>query len=582
MKQKLSIACPHCSTVLSIPSTGYLGKTVSCPQCDTPFLLEEPATELPPMADIAEPLPGSPAGEPAAAPTAAANAVAFPFGSTTSRVDGTLSGTGRQPRRRPRSGARKSAWILGVVGFSALALTLLVVVLLKNGPGRGPTDMDFMPDNAELLVHVRVSEFLASDLSDDLLSNIPTFLEMTSTLRTLGIPPGDIETLTVGMAGANPLLDSPERNHSRDLDFTMRLRLLRPLDMDTAHLAQSFSEQNRGFRQPVATRLEGRPFYVAHAYENKYPPVALLVMDEKTLLFGVEQSVRQAVSQDEQSRAAGTFRFLDFTHQFLVGFVPHDSKTLDRMIPSPDFTQSKSLQKAFAAADGTLNGLGLAIRLASEMKVSVLGQFTSRGPARTCATEFTNSAEQMHLDFSGLENVATGQQLIAATILKNILRDVHASHAGNVAQLHFSVPRTGFQLVMATVAGLDVPGIGDFFAGDGRGDTSPGVQDDPALSLEDEMTKLVLQGVSEESLSDITSMFDDPEYILMEYLDRWLTDHIGAAVTITASIDNEEAFVEIAGVNDVQAFAEKIDFGTVLEVNAGKKMVTAHWKKPGE
>ena len=77
-------------------------------------------------------------------------------------------------------------------------------------------------------------------------------------------------------------------------------------------------------------------------------------------------------------------------------------------------------------------------------------------------------------------------------------------------------------------------------------------------------------------------MFDDPEYILMEYLDRWLTDHIGAAVTITASIDNEEAFVEIAGVNDVQAFAEKIDFGTVLEVNAGKKMVTAHWKKPGE
>ena len=96
------------------------------------------------------------------------------------------------------------------------------------------------------------------------------------------------------------------------------------------------------------------------------------------------------------------------------------------------------------------------------------------------------------------------------------------------------------------------------------------------------MTKLVLQGVTEESLSDIKSMFDDPEYVLMDYLDRWLTDHIGAAVTITASIDNEEAFVEIAGINDVEALAEKIDFGTVLEVDARKKMVTARWKKPAK
>ena len=580
MNQKLSIACPNCSAVLSIPSTGYLGKTVSCPQCDTPFLLEERATELPPMADIADPLPAPPAEEPAVIPTAAGDAPAFPFGSNASRADGSLSDPVRRSRHRPRSGARKSIWIFSTVGFCALALTLLVVVLLKNGPGSGPTEMDFMPDNAELLVHVRVSEFLDSNLSDSLVKNIPTFLEVTNGLRKLGIPPRDIETLTVGMAGVSPLLDSPERDHSRGLDFTIRLRLIQPLDI--GHLVKSFSEQNRGFREPIATRLEGRPFYVAHAYDNKQPPVALFVVDETTLLFGVEQSVRQAVSQDGKSRAAGTFRFLDFTHQFLVGFVPHDSGTLDRMIPEPGLNQSKSLQKVFSTADGTLNGLGLAITMASEMKVTVLGQFTSRGPARTCATELTNSVEEMHEHFSGLKSVATGQQLIVTTILKNILGNVHASHAGNVAQLHFSVPETGIQLVMATIGGLGVPGIGDFFGGDLSSDDSPGVQDDPNVSLEDEMTKLVLLGVTEESLSDIKSMFDDPEYVLMDYLDRWLTDHIGAAVTITASIDNEEAFVEIAGINDVEALAEKIDFGTVLEVNARKKMVTARWKKPGK
>ena len=46
-------------------------------------------------------------------------------------------------------------------------------------------------------------------------------------------------------------------------------------------------------------------------------------------------------------------------------------------------------------------------------------------------------------------------------------------------------------------------------------DESPGISAGEALSLEDEMTKLVLEGVTEESLAGIKSMFEDPEYILM-------------------------------------------------------------------
>jgi hypothetical protein len=133
---------------------------------------------------------------------------------------------------------------------------------------------------------------------------------------------------------------------------------------------------------------------------------------------------------------------------------------------------------------------------------------------------------------------------------------------------------------MTASGAIGIPGIGNFFGRGEAGEASSVDEIDEMDSLEDEMTKLILQGVTEESLSGIKSMFDDPEYVLMDYLDRWLTGNIGAAVTITASINEEEAFVEIAGINDVEELAEKIDFAEVLEVNKRRSMITARWKAP--
>jgi hypothetical protein len=545
--------------MLSIPSESYLGQTVSCPQCTTPFQLEETASDLLPMADLASPLPE-------------ASAPGFPSGAS---VD---SDPGGRSHSTARSGSRKLLWIGGAAGLGILALVLLLVALLRNGPDRGPTELDFMPDNTELLVHLRVREFLVSDLSNNLVQNIPSLRELINGIHQLGIPPMEVETITVGMSGVSLVLDNPDATNPGSVDFTLRLRFYRPVDVDS--LVKSFSEQNRGRRDPVKTRLENRPFYVAHAFGTRQPPVALYVIDEKTLLFGVEQSVRKAVSGGGKSRAEDTFEFMDFTQQLLVGFVPHDSSTLDKMMPQPDLNQSRTLQKVFSATRGNLHGVALAINMANEINITILGQFTGGGPAMTCATEITGSIAEMHEQMAGLNKVAKGQQLVATTILEKVLRNVDTGHDGNVAHIHFSVSKTGTNVVLAAIGNLEIPGIGDLFGGDVAMDESPGISADEALSLEDEMTKLVLEGVTEESLAGIKSMFEDPEYILMEYLDRWLTGHIGAAVTITASIDSEEAFVEIAGIDDVEAFAEKIDFATVLEVDKRSNMVTARWRAP--
>ena len=195
-------------------------------------------------------------------------------------------------------------------------------------------------------------------------------------------------------------------------------------------------------------------------------------------------------------------------------------------------------------------------------------------------TEIDNGFDTMKQEIFRLGDVATGPQTLATRILSTILRNVQTGNNGKMAEVRFSIPRTTVNLAMAASDTLGILGFGNVFGGGGSLEHPLEGPADETNNLEDEMTRLVLLGVTDESLSGIKSMFDDPEYVLMDYLDRWLTDNIGAAVTINASIDKEEAIVEIAGIDDVEALAEKIDFAEVLEVNKRRNMVTARWKAP--
>ena len=105
------------------------------------------------------------------------------------------------------------------------------------------------------------------------------------------------------------------------------------------------------------------------------------------------------------------------------------------------------------------------------------------------------------------------------------------------------------------------------------------MNDEPA-ELGGGNTKLILTGVNEESLSKIVSMFEDPEFIVMEYLDRWLTSNVAPAVTVGATIDGEEATIVIIGLDDFSAFADKIDFGEVTLVDKANTTVFVTWDGP--
>ena len=574
MNQKISIPCPECAAKLSIPSAGYLGKNVSCPQCDTTFLLTDPATvepaETDPIASAVETPATVPADPPPPPPPAPAPA-AFPFAMNTVGED-RVSRTFKQARPSRPQGNRN--WLLIGTGSTVMVLIILLLVVLLPKPA-STTELDYMPDNTEIFVRVRLKEVFESDLGSNILESVPSLQQMLNEIMKRGIPPRDIESIAYGMSSFSTMLDNREAVSPMNMDFTVLLRLTRPVNTD--NLAKIFEEQNRGMRKPIKTSLKQNTFYVSHPYENNQPPVALYVINNRTLLFGAEQSVRRAIRQDGKSHASVGFHFLDSSYPVLVGFVPLNTNTFDKAIAQFNSNQAGAFNMAVASAHGSLTGLAMGIQVGNGIDVSSKATFTGRGAAKTFTTEIESGFATIKQEISRLGNVATGPQALATRILSTILRDVQASSGGKTAEIRFSIPRTTVDLALTASGALGIPGLGDLLGSDDAAVESPVEKTE---SLEDEMTKLVLEGVTVESLSGIKSMFDDPEYVLMDYLDRWLTDNIGAAVTINASINKEEAIVEIAGIDDVEMLAEKIDFAEVLEVNKRRNMVTARWKAP--
>ena len=570
MNQKLSIPCPECNTELSIPSTGYLGKTVACPQCQTTFLLKDPATEEPPVTDAIASTAETPATVAANPPPAPA---AFPFAMNTVGEDRVPRTFQKASPARPRGNRN---WLLIGTGSTVMVLIILLLVALLPEPA-STTELDYMPDNTEIFVRVRLKEVLESDLGTSILESVPSLQQMLDQIIKQGIPPRDIQSIAYGMSSFSTVLDNREAASPMNMDFTVLLRLTRPVNTD--NLAKIFEAQNRGMRKPIKTTLKQNTFYVSHPYENNHPPVALYVINNRTLLFGAEQSVRRAVRQGGTSRASVGFHFLDSSYPVLVGFVPRNMNTFDKAITQFNSDQAGAFNKAVASARGTLTGLAMGIQVGNGIDVSSTATFTGRGAAKTFTAEIESGFATMKQEISRLGNVATGPQALATRILSTILRDVQTVSKGKTAEVRFSIPRTTVDLALTGVGVLGIPGFGNLLGKDDAVVDSPVATNE---SLEDEMTRLILEGVTDESLSGIKSMFDDPEYVLMDYLDRWLTDNIGAAVTINASIDKEEAIVEIAGIDDVEMLGKKIDFAEVLEVNKRRNMVTARWHAPGQ
>jgi hypothetical protein len=589
MNQKLTIPCPHCGADLAVPSAGYLGSTVSCPQCMNTFVVEDPADQPADSLSINSDtlLDDDHLDAPLDAVNTPTTRPAFPFAINTPLDAGAAPQAGMQVGSRPTRRSRGKIWMLiGAIAVVAV-VAFFLVPRLKPPAATGTTfiDLAYMPDDTEMYLHIRVNELLDSPLATTLINSHPFAKLLLDGLGSLtSVAAEDLESISLGVSEFSASIQNPRPLPLREVDFTFLLRFTRLVNVN--ELVNSLLAEAPGYKNPRKTIHQGLDLYV----DSGSPGLAVCVLNDRTFLFGVEHSVRSGVSRGGKSRASSTFSFMDSGEQIQIGFVPRTSYSLDIAIAAIAPLQTEPFQKAFDKVRGNLTGVALGISIDRRVNVSTRGKFIGKESATRYASGMNRGYEILKNQTKDLILVAKGHQAQAMQIRMEMLGDIKANSDGDVGQVTFSFSSETADRAMSTPISKGILGVGIVFSDpitttwEGRlsAGLASGPGDEKTNDLNDELFTLVLQDVTDESLMGIESMFEAPAYVLMEYLDRWLSENIDVAVTIDASLVIGEAVVKISGINDVEAFAEKIDFATVLDVDKTRNTVTARWHAPGQ
>ncbi len=550
MNRDLTIGCPQCNTQLVLPSSDFLGKQVSCPRCQQEFLAES-----------SPPTPSMPT--PAASDS--------PFAINTSATHSRTTTNTVRTERSSGSGKRPlilAAAALGIVLLAGLSWTLLI----GSGAGRAADDLNYMADDTDLFLRIQVAEILESPLLTRLLGEHPAFQAVITAIDSeSGLTATNIDSVAIGMVGVAGLVSSGSGMPSVGMPATIVVRLREPVDLEK--LIRQFAMQQGIGSAPQKSSLQGNDYYKLSSPGGI--SLGLCVINETTFVAGPSATVETVIRRGN-SKAVRRFDFIDATSQLLIGIAPLNRSVFDELIEAATAQGSPTITKASEIARGKITATAWGLSVRDSVDFQALFQFTSADDSARFTPAIKKSFAELNQQFSSLANAAEGDQARAVDLLIRLLTDISVGRSGTTTRVDISISKTTIDLLIAVADGVAIPDPGSFFATDSASAT---MNDEPA-ELGGGNTKLILTGVNEESLSKIVSMFEDPEFIVMEYLDRWLTSNVAPAVTVGATIDGEEATIVIIGLDDFSAFADKIDFGEVTLVDKANTTVFVTWDGP--
>ncbi len=203
MSDAITVSCPSCKASLKLKNSNAVGKKVPCPKCKKPFVVKAPPAEDDEFAFM-----------------------------NASESDGAVPKTEddedelaeEQPERsssksggkRTKKGKSKSSgetnWLKPLlIGIAALVVVGLfigggmVAVSMIGGEVKNKIDLTYLPHDADLVVHVRVDEFLGSPFMQPLMANATAKKQLDQLASEYGIAPGDVKTITMGVAGVSDI-----------------------------------------------------------------------------------------------------------------------------------------------------------------------------------------------------------------------------------------------------------------------------------------------------------------------------------------------------------------------------------------
>ncbi len=371
MPTPLTITCPACKAKLKFKDKSAVGKKILCPKCKKSVVVKAP-----PETDDEFDLGDDFGEEEEFAPPA------LPQRTSHSRKSTASTKKAKSAPARSKAplfigvgvalllvGTLTTLWWLGVFsrGTPELAANPAPEAAPAAVAAKKGIDLAFLPPDAELFVVVRVADLWSAPLVKSF-ADSPQLTKIAGDLETdYGLSPGDVESVTVGVAGIseqardNPAILSPMvlAGSMDAFDAAVVVRLKKSVDAASLKLTAS---------GVTAADHQGKPYYRRPTSSPDEKATAVYLAGPMLLVLGNEDSVKRAIARGEKATDRPDLGFVDLGPQILIAAAPKDSKALTASLPGDDSPQSpldKVLrEKVRAISVGLKLSGGVAVELA--------------------------------------------------------------------------------------------------------------------------------------------------------------------------------------------------------------------------
>ncbi|MEX0704909.1 MAG: DUF1559 domain-containing protein [Planctomycetales bacterium] len=476
MAAALIAQCPECGTKLAVKDPAALGKKARCGKCRHVFVLKASSKKQPPVEDeislVEDDDELEDFGRPALAPR---------------RPGGASKSKGKRKGKGKQSGAWVKPTLIGGGVVLGLGIVVGLVYFLSgssggdgdavaattgdgnaaagagasngdgNAPGAANADpaksalLGYLPADSEVVLTARVREMLQSPQLQRLTKEMALDQQMEQA-GAMGIPtggaddlkPDDIESITLGVAGVSDLAAAPEgQNPISKLRFAVVVRAAKPVPAEPTDPSAP-SELEEVTHQGKTYHRAKEPHFLIGLQFAVWKP------DDKTVVFGTDESVRQAIERGNSAGdLAGRFDTLDSTAHLAAAFVPKDPALFRRLseleaeIPPQAPRQVRDL---IAALRDNGRGVGFGLTLGDVVRPSLSASFASDAAAASAA----KSLDELRIQADGLLNAAANDPELSpkdkqgVEAVQKLMAEVKIAASGSAVSLAGSMPAAAF------------------------------------------------------------------------------------------------------------------------------------------
>jgi predicted Zn finger-like uncharacterized protein len=501
MAKPFSVQCPNCDARLKIQNPQAVGKKVRCPNCQNPFTVEAPRTgrakddfdtddnyddDFGGNDDYDDDFGGGDDYDddfgPPRAPARRSSSKSSASRSSSARSSSSKkSAKSAKPKKKSKRKSNNKAPLMiggGVVAFLLLVGLGFLVFNLAGGGGGGlnKEDLAWLPPGTQVVMSIDVDEAWNSKVVQRFV-NHPDLGELRTgideakkKLAQAGFQEGEsfdaIDSATLGFekAGQDPL-------------GVIRKK--------TAWNTEAF-KSNQEFQEQTH---EGKTYY--KSFSN-----SVYFADDKTMILGSEQLVKDAITRGPTSNIADKFTFLPKGHFVMGGFPPaEDLEQMKQQITSnPMLTMGPAAEKKFIRdfIEGMkeLQGGGMALTLGSGVELEMVAKCSSSGGAGKLSgavgSMLADAKREINMNRGNLDKMP-GQFKDIFEIAETLLNSTDTDSSGDTASLSMEVSSGSIDKIenlvkqagggggfMPQIPGLD---FGKMFGGGGGGPMGGG----PAL-----------------------------------------------------------------------------------------------------